>query len=496
MAWLLEENTRPYVLGLLGAIFAWLFFNSESRKLRHIPTVGHSSPILSYISAFRFLFHGGEMVKEGVDRFGDRPFKVPLLDRWIVIVHGDRYMEELRKAPDNVLSFEMAVDEFLQIPYTMGPEITTNPYHIPIVRSQLTRNLGRIFPELQEEIVDACKDFLPPTKDWKAFHAMNTFIEVVARASNRTFVGLPLCRNAEFLAICKAFTLDVVKVSSTMNLLPPFLRPLSSYVLSHAYRRIQTSMKYLEPEITRYREKRAAGEEMPANLLTWLLDEAQGEEQSIERLSRRILTLNFAAIHTTTVTFLHALYNLAAHPEYIPELRKEIEEAVAEEGWTKSTLDKMKKTDSFFKETQRLTPLGCLTSSRKALKEFTFKDGTYIPKNAVVAVAIDPSHLDNSTYPNPEQFDAFRFAKKNENESLGTSMVTLNNDFLAFGLGKHGCPGRFFAANELKLLLSYIVMNYDVKLAGTERPKDTLFGPSRIPNMKAEVMFRKRTLSA
>jgi len=54
---------------------------------------------------------------------------------------------------------------------------------------------------------------------------------------------------------------------------------------------------------------------------------------------------------------VHALYYLAAFPEYIQPLREEVEEIVKSEGWTKTALGKMHKLDSFIKETQRLNPL-------------------------------------------------------------------------------------------------------------------------------------------
>lgn len=35
---------------------------------------------------------------------------------------------------------------------------------------------------------------------------------------------------------------------------------------------------------------------------------------------------------------------------------------------------------------------------------------------------------------------------------------------MAFGYGRHACPGRFFAANEIKLICAQILLNYDLKL--------------------------------
>ena len=54
-------------------------------------------------------------------------------------------------------------------------------------------------------------------------------------------------------------------------------------------------------------------------------------------------------------------------------------------------------------------------------------------------------------------------------------------------------PGRFFAANELKAMLAFIVVNYDLKLAGDgKRPQTVYFGSSIIPSPNGKLMFRKR----
>ena len=37
------------------------------------------------------------------------------------------------------------------------------------------------------------------------------------------------------------------------------------------------------------------------DMLMWLMDEAQGQEQSVRNLAIRILTVNFTAIHTSSM---------------------------------------------------------------------------------------------------------------------------------------------------------------------------------------------------
>lgn len=43
----------------------------------------------------------------------------------------------------------------------MGPNIIANSYHVGVVRGALTRNLGALFPEVQEEVSLAFQDHIP-----------------------------------------------------------------------------------------------------------------------------------------------------------------------------------------------------------------------------------------------------------------------------------------------------------------------------------------------
>jgi hypothetical protein len=61
------------------------------------------------------------------------------------------------------------------------------------------------------------------------------------------------------------------------------------------------------------------------------------------------------------MTLSNVLYDLAAHPEYAIVLRDEIERISAEEPGgklRKKTMPKLKKLDSFIKESQMVNPLG------------------------------------------------------------------------------------------------------------------------------------------
>lgn len=101
---------------------------------------------------------------------------------------------------------------------------------------------------------------------------------------------------------------------------------------------------------------------------------------------------------------------------------------------------------------------------RMAKETVTLQDGTQIPKGAQLAFAND-LRLDRSTYPDPETFDAYRFLRMRDDpaQSKQVPFTKTTYSHLAFGHGKHACPGRFLVCNEVKVILSHILMKYDIK---------------------------------
>ncbi|CAL1702998.1 unnamed protein product [Somion occarium] len=496
----MEGNVVTYGLVALATLVYVLRWLKPSRSsLPDIPAVTPTAPILSFYGVFKYFTHSREMIQEGYDKYKGRAFKIPEVFRWMVIVTGPKLIEELRKAPDDTLSFEEATRESLQVDYTLGPAIHHNGYHIGIVRSNLTRNLAALFPDVRDEIVAAFTEAIPLSDDWISVPALETVMQIVCRTSNRIFVGLPKCRDLDYRKLNIQFTVDVVKGAMILNLLPTFVRPLAARIFTNVPSSIDRGMKHLEPIIRqRYQAMEEYGSDYPDkpnDMLSWFMDEAKGEEREVRALVLRILTVNFAAIHTSSMSFTHALYRLAANPEYILPMREEVESIVKAEGWTKAAMGKMRKVDSFLKESQRYHGLGAISITRRALRDFTFSDGTFIPKGEFVSAAAMPTHYDEEYYENPEVFNPWRFAEMRSEDGEGTKhqMVSTSSEYIPFGHGKHACPGRFFAANELKAMLAHVVTTYDVKLENEGVVPEPLWVASAlVPNPTAKVMFRKR----
>ncbi|KAI1787002.1 cytochrome P450 [Ganoderma leucocontextum] len=471
--------------------------------LRAIPTVGGSSlPGLSYLGALRTLRDMREILEEGYRKYPESAFKIRALDKWMVVVSGKNMVEELRQrgARDEELSSPAGSQELLQSKYVFEPQVLLDEYHVDVVKENLTRKLPTILPDVIDEVVVAVKEHITTKeKEWTSVEVMPAMQKIVARASNRAFVGLPLCRNEEYLALAVDFAVDLMKSALTLRLFPRFLKPIVAQFFNGVKHGTSRAVPYLRPIIEeRKRTLVELGEgwnDKPNDLLQYLLDREIAKSETVFVIAQRLLGLNFAAIHTSSNTITHVLYHLAEKPDLLKPLREEIEASISADGWTSAAMGKMWKLDSILRETLRYHGVGFLAMSRKAMKDVVLNDGTRIPKGTLVSAAAYPQHHDAALFENADTFDPFRFARMRsvQGESLKHQFSSTSPEYIPFGHGQHACPGRYFAANELKAILAYVILNYDLKLGGDgSRPPDVSVGAAVVPAPHGRVLFKKR----
>ncbi|SJL13059.1 uncharacterized protein ARMOST_16496 [Armillaria ostoyae] len=471
------------------------------QKLKSVPTVGSSGIIGSWIDAFKFLFHAKEIVEEGQKTYGSI-FKVPLLDRWTVVVSGAERINDIRKSSLEELS---TIFTSKDMDYTFGRYNRVDPYHVDVVPGALTHNIASYFADVQDEIEVAFRDNIPMTEDWVEIPAYDTVLQIVCRASNRMFVGLPLCRNPEYIKLNINYTIEIFTFARIINLLPTVLKMrviLTQYCSSwhHNFMRaIAKAEKFLGETVReRMHQQDVYGKDWPGkpnDLVSWLLDITYGDDKrrSVKDHCTRVLLLNTTAIHTTSMAFTTALYALATHPEYAETLRDEVEPIIDEEGCTKAAMGKMNQLDSFLKEAQRVYgTMGVFGMHRTTRKDFVFSDGMVVPAGVKIVVASLSTHTDEENYEDPLEFKPWRFSEKSKQEGEGIRhhMTTPSLDFVFFGHGRPACPGRFFAVNELKALMSHVLLNFDVKI--DKFPTPVWIADTQLPNQSSKVSFRKR----
>ncbi|KAJ7765820.1 cytochrome P450 [Mycena maculata] len=503
-----ELDLKTAVLYALAVLLSISWFRRRREKSTIPAFIGGNGPISSYLAAIHFFRHPSDVIQQGYSHYPSGVFRVPTLFEWYYVASGPQRTAEIAAAPDHLLSALEALSDLLSLDYTQGPEISANPYHVPVILGGVTRNLGRCFPEVRDEIVCSFKDVVVlDDKEWTLLHVLPSIMQIVARTSNRLFVGLPLCREQEFLDMALKHSVDTFMRGQIIGLLPGFLKPILGPFIATRKSSLRHALKFLGPIVNeRLKNEQEHGRnwpERPNDLISWLLERAEGEERTAPAITARILMMNQAAIHTTTMTLTGALYDLTAYPEHILPMREEVERIVAKEGWSKTSVSKMYKIDSFIRESQRLT-IGPVALARKVVAQdgFTFSDGTRIPYGAMLTVTGGPAHSDAAIYDHPETFDGFRFSRMRDQQTnaaddgegvFNRQMVSTGHDHLVFGHGKHSCPGRFFAATEIKAMLAHILVNYDVKAetAGV-RPVDEWFGLLRFPSRQGKIFIRKR----
>ncbi|TFK38941.1 cytochrome P450 [Crucibulum laeve] len=457
------------------------------------------------VGALRYITNAQRMLSEGYYKYPNALFKVSAIGRWEFIANGPQLVEDIRRAGDDELSFHLAASDNMQYQYTTKSGVHENPYHLKIVRTTLSSCLGPLCGEIHDEITDSLGLLLPAKEtDWNTVPALKGMTELIARVTNRVFVGLPLCQNKEYIELCISFTTRIVIAAEIINKTPTLLQPLVGRLISPYRRHLKLGLKHLEPIILdRLQMVNKYGKSwngQPNDMISWLIEEAQGDQLEPKNLIMRMLFMNFAAIHTTSITLTHALFDLIAHPEYLEELRNEAQMIVDDDGWTKTSISKMYKLDSFLRESMRVSGLSGISMMRKVInhKGFTFSNGTHLPYGSFISTPLNALHHDEAYYTEPQSFDGFRSFKiaeamDNEEDRVKFLFTSPSLQYLPFGLGRQACPGRFFASHEIKHTLAWIILNYDIQFKDSfNRPANQWFGIACVPNMHAHVMFRKR----
>ena len=148
--------------------------------------------------------------------------------------------------------------------------------------------------------------------DWKPISMSQKAHRIVTRTANRVLVGAPLCRNEEYLQMSIRYTVDVFGGADKLRGYPDILKLPATYFVTNIHRQQKIARKHLLPYIkSRLAEEKRyldAGRiqewerEKPQDSLQWVIDAApNAKEREPSRLVYRVLHLNVAAVHTTSV---------------------------------------------------------------------------------------------------------------------------------------------------------------------------------------------------
>jgi cytochrome P450 len=389
-------------------------------------------------------------------------------------------------------------------------DVSHNPVFRRVISENLTPKLSLLMPIIMDEVEYALQTELPTSREWTPVVINKSLLRIVSLVSGRIFVGPALNRNEEWMNACINFTLDLFNAGRALRSKSYFGKALAIKFgtipeVKRVFDHHEVAHRIILPILQKRAELKAKDQnaELPNDMITWIMEKesSNGDPLPFGKQAELQLIASLAAIHTTTLTTTNFLYDLVARPEYFEPLRQEIDTVWSEsEGLDKTSMAKLVKLDSFLKESQRLNPHNQLTFDReiRAKGGLTLSNGVHLKRGARVAVAANQMALDPNIWENPDEFHGFRFAElrsaskeaANKFQFARTSLT----DSMYFGHGRHDCPGRFFASNEIKTILAYLIHKYDIKAApdSETRPSSIKFATRMGPNPAISIMIRER----
>jgi hypothetical protein len=378
--------------------------------------------------------------------------------------------------PDHIVSAHEAHNDVLYADYNfLGRSNSRSHWYNHVVHRSLARHLPTIVPGISEEVVESVDAaFGTDTSGYKTIKLWDAWLRVVPQVTNRMLVGSRICRNEDFNKRMVSFVDAIIINCFILNMVPSLLHPVFGRLVAlpnwyHWWKASKHSIPLIEERLAAF-EKKDAGDPAyenwtpPEDYVTWSirLARSEGKPQELDAttISKRLLPLQFAAIHTTVLTGHSVMLDLlTSDPEkkFIEGLREEASRVLAEEGghWTKNALSRLYRIDSAIRESQRLSNFSATLVERIVIAKEGITnemEGWHVPQGAYISFNLQGMHHDEDIYPNADQYDAFRFSapreayealpqeKKDPDEGLRLKklgMVTTSDAHLAFGHGRH-----------------------------------------------------------
>ncbi|KAL4734229.1 cytochrome P450 [Aspergillus similis] len=488
------------LLILTGSLL-WLLSSYSRVDVRKLPSINPVPWFDSTTEAKRaFLTSSTRLFARARVLFPNEAYRM-LTDLGDVVVIPRGLIDEIRN--ETKLSFPAAnMEDFHgRIPGFEAMAQFGSPLLRNVARKQLNKYLWKLTEPLSEEGGHAISINFGESSEWNEVVLKPLMLDIVARMSSRVFMGKQLCRDPDWLTITKGYTVDLFFAATKLRVYPRALRRFVHWFVPECRSmraQYRAAQRVIEPVVTERRRIRQQsirqGKAAPYfdDALDWADEEAGRLGVTYDHEAFQLM-LSMAAIHTTTDLLVQVMLDLARHPEVIPVVRAEIVRELKAEGWGKTSLDRMSTLDSLIKESQRLKPVSMAAMRRIATDNLILSNGLVIPKGTRTFVDTFPMR-DPAVYENPDTWDPERFLRMRQQPGRERSSLLVNTsaDHLGFGHGVFACPGRFFAANEMKVALCHILMKYEWRLAESTDVKPLILGAACMANPAAKIQICKR----
>ncbi|PYI09740.1 cytochrome P450 [Aspergillus sclerotiicarbonarius CBS 121057] len=200
----------------------------------------------------------------------------------------------------------------------------------------------------------------------------------------------------------------------------------------------------------------------PKDVISWLIQAQEKGDPSAAYTDIALKDDAWVAIiagsDTTATAMTNAVFYLAAHPAVQTKLQQKLDELFPHglQDWSYDSVKDFKYLTYVINETLRLKPSVPGGLARVTPPQGLQVDDVHIPGDVVVSVPTFTIQRDERYFDQADQFIPERW------ESIGNSA---NVPFIPFSRGVYDCVGKGIAWMEMRMALSMIVLEYDIRLA-------------------------------
>ncbi|KAK3831899.1 MAG: cytochrome P450 [Linnemannia gamsii] len=486
----------PIGIGLASAALLTIKMATNTAD-KSIPTVSIRAGDTTHDN--EFTDDPDEFLARAVEDHGS-VFIVKVLNQSLIAISGPMVREVFM---NESFSFGDAMDHLTGVQSFMMSVIKSNKdpdsrvIH-EIVRDNISPNLPLFTPRIVEQLERVIDEQLGYCEGKLVEKPIKIVQDMIAYAMANVFMGPDVAQHRVVIDTFIQVTYDFGVVIGRENRKDPWhawTNRTKYGLLNPLHKHIQVLTDIAGPAIEERRRQEAEAIEKgleydrPQDIMQRLLDNNEKYGfVDLEDMCGHLLILILVSVHTTTDTSNNLMYYLAAFPEYVEPLFQEQQEVLAQisneraelrqkniesgeftslDEFTGTELDpahdrdlsaaavkRMVHMDSFVREIFRnRTPR--LDMMHLARKPVTLSNGMRIAKGQMVVVNIHSLHQTHDFQgEDPTEFRPWRFLGK---AKAATKAAT---DFLPFGMGRHACPGRFLAIQELKTVGALVVSRY------------------------------------
>ncbi|RYC65201.1 hypothetical protein CHU98_g963 [Xylaria longipes] len=482
---------------ILLTTWKWSRSRWVSRSVSHILAI-----VSKRFRAWIYLFNGPGLIQQGFNDSNGAPYEILAPDVRYVFVSSKEQVRELDQAPDTTLSLQAASKQMLQPVYTMhgfnwfDRRGTEGVGFVRALRTLLTNNLPHIVPDLGIRIRSTFAEAHEKhalVDGVRHSPVYPTIVKLVVMSNALSFFGKELGSNEEFLISALDYVEETLMCAEIVKLLPKSLASLLGGLIARrltCQKAIYDALIPIAMERCEERERAKLGHPVPKH---WIMETAPRQKPwTPKRIVHELIAIWFGSVHALST-------DLCLHPEYAKPLRDEAERMYAE---FEKTAQGLPLLDSFMKESARLTPVESMSMRRAATQPFTFADGTKLAVGDWACTPVRAIMQSAEYYPNPLGFNGFRFARPDDLTSTlepGTKfdfiqpepskLVDVSQAWHVWGMGRMACPGRYYAAAVMKVIMSQIIMNYDCHLVNPSASRWFTWRSTMLPKKDTIVVF-------